>query len=132
MARREESSAITGKMILSVVASAICVYNEKLGLQSINVVSYSISTCSRNVRSQSITAIHAFVPGMFWFASVFTALACNSRSGSPQTKSMLLGIPALYSFGLVIKSWALNVGGAYGDGRRSWKYPPKLHRGMSP
>src|SRR5216684_8088499 len=103
-ARREESSAITGRISRHTEARAICVYIEKLGLQSKKIVSYAPSRGVRKSRIQSIIATHVFVPGICAFESVLIAFACSSRSGSPQTKSMFLGIKALNSEGVVIKS----------------------------
>src|SRR3989344_4787542 len=101
-------------MILSVVANAICVYIEKLGLQSINTVSYSSLTLSKKSFNQSTTQIHVSMLGILLFAKLLTALDCSSRSGSPHTKSMFWAIPSLYLLGVVINSCALKEGGIYG------------------
>lgn len=69
----EESSAMTGSIILSVLANAICVNIEKLGLQSKNIISYSSLIDTKKSLIQSTTAIHVFVPGIFWFANVLIA-----------------------------------------------------------
>src|SRR3546814_1438789 len=56
-----------------------------------NTTSYSPSILARKSEIQSTTAIQGFDPGIWLFASVFTALDCNSRRGSPQTRSMFAG-----------------------------------------
>jgi hypothetical protein len=64
------------------------VYIEKLGFASTKMVSYSSSICSMKSRSQSMTAIHASVPGMRVLARVEMAFDrpayvrfCGSRGG---------------------------------------------------
>src|SRR3546814_16482426 len=68
-----------------------------------NTTSYSPSILARKSEIQSTTAIQGFDPGIWLFASVFTALDCNSRRGSPQTRSMFAGTEGFTLFGVVIK-----------------------------
>lgn len=55
-ARRDESSAITGRIRRSAAASPICVYSEKLGLQSMNTMSYESAIASHSDVSASCCA----------------------------------------------------------------------------
>src|SRR5712691_10026685 len=100
-ARRDESSAITGRTNRSAAARPICVYIEKLGLQSMNITSYEFATWASRSLTQSIIASHVFVPGICVLDSVLIALDWSSRRGSPQTKSIFFGIKWLRVEGVV-------------------------------